>query len=410
MIAIKHPRFVCLVSALQIVVWNPCLIASPPSWHANLTAETRLFLQAPAGNEQDHHAAGLHLQAGGRYPLSSRLRLTAEASVRWDHAYTDPLVTDMRELHAAYTEETWRMRLGMHRVTWGASDVVSVVDIINPVDRIDWLDRPEKRGQPMLAFTIWPPFGQFDLYLLPIFRPFLFPADRSRLRPAKPVASELSLYESGTERQSFDVAMRYRMSWNPVELSLHYFEGRNRLPFLVEPADIPETVRPDAPDDVLIPFYEDLIQLGLDIQWVVADWLWKGEWAYREGYADHYVLGIGGFETPLPLSIPGELRCIAEYAFDSRGKKPTANTILDNDLFVGIRWNGMNAGGTEIRTGMLIDMDGGERVGIAQIQHRTGPRSLLKCNLSIFAGTCDRSLLHLVRKDDYLRVQWTRFF
>ncbi|MFU8779997.1 MAG: hypothetical protein ACNA71_03110 [Kiritimatiellia bacterium] len=267
-------------------------------WFGSLTGEGRLFFQAPQQDDQYHHGGGAVLALGGHYAPSSSYAAAFESHIEYDTSLERSYRIDLREMHASYAEDVWRLRVGSHRVAWGASDVVSVIDVINQRDGLAWPGLSNKLGQPMVMLTIWPARGRLDLYYLPHFREFPFPGDQGRLRPPRAVATEHAIFEAGTASYSHDYAARYSLSGRQMDIALHMFEGRNRMPYLVPDERIPDVIRPEgiARGTVFVPFYEDMLQMGGEMLWAVGSWLWKAEVAWREGFADNYFVGIGGFE------------------------------------------------------------------------------------------------------------------
>ncbi len=381
-------------------------------WQGRGTLETRWFPRSSSLPERRALEYAARLDAGAYYMPHDRVRLAADMWVEWHSSYASFRV-DARELHVGYQEETWRLRVGLDQVNWGASDIFPVVDVVNQRDRFDWPHRSGKLGQPILSLALWPSTGQFDLHIMPFFRPFPFPEADSRLQPLMPIADELAIFETGRQYHSMDVAMRYRVSFAQGDLSIHYFEGRHRFPLLVPETELPDAVRPDPPSATprLIPVYEDILQIGADLQWAIGAWLWKAEAAHREGMLDDYVLGVVGFErtfSPWQGSGAG-LTWIIEYAFDQRGKQPGANTLLDNDIFLGFRWTAAHAAGTEIKGGVLVDLDHQEQIRVLEWSRRVGSQNRVNVEAAHLAPQAS-SPLYAVKHDSFVRMQWVRFF
>ena len=388
--------------------------AAELAWYGSLTAEGRIFFHAPRQDDQYDHGGGAALELGGLYAPSEAFQAAFESYFTYDTSVEDSHRIDLRELHASHIDDAWRLRLGVHRVAWGASDVVSVVDVINQRDGLAWPGLSNKLGQPMVMLTIWPSRGRLDLYYLPAFREFPFPADRGRLRPPRPVATEHAFFETGSSRYSHDYAMRYHLSVHQMDLAFHVFEGRNRTPYLVPDEEIPEEFRPENIErgTVFVPLYENILQIGVEMLWATGAWLWKFEGAWREGLADTYLVGIGGFERSFWGWLGGasELSLIVEYGFDTRGKSETSNALLDNDLFLGGRWSPGDMAGTAFKGGILVDLQTEERVGVLQAERRIGQHTRMGLDALWFRGVGSSSRLYSIRRDDFVRLQLTRYF
>ncbi len=384
------------------------------SWYGSFTAEGRAFAHRSQQEEQRQHAGAGMLVVGMIYTPATSIQGAFESHWAYDTSLDRMYRVDVRELHASYAEDVWRLRVGVHRVAWGASDVVSVIDVINQRDGLAWPGLSNKLGQPMVKLSIWPAHGRLDVYYLPVFREFPFPGERGRLRPARPIATEHAIFETGSTWFSHDYAARYVLSAHRVDMAFHIFEGRNRMPYLVPDERIPDAFRPEGIErgSVFLPLYENILQMGGELHWAAGAWLWKAEAAWREGLADSYMIGISGFERSFWGIWGGanELSLIVEYGFDTRGKSETSNALLDNDLFVGGRWSPGDMAGTEFKGGILVDLQTEERVGVLQAERRIGQYTRIGVDALWFSGIPSGSRLEAIRRDDFVRLQLTRYF
>ncbi len=406
-------------AGVRVLVTASCfmraqLLWASSAWYGSVTAEGRAFFHQPQQEEQNHHGGAGMMVLGWRYAPATRFQGAFESHWAYDPSLERRYRLDVRELHASYSEDVWRLRLGVHRVAWGASDVVSVVDVINQRDGLAWPGLSNKLGQPMVMLSIWPAHGRLDVYYLPAFREFPFPGERGRLRPSRPVATEHALFETGSVWFSHDYAARYTLAAHQVDMALHVFEGRNRMPYLVPDERIPEGFRPAGIESssVFLPLYENILQIGGECHWAAGAWLWKAEAAWREGLVDTYVIGIGGFERSFWGVWGGanELSLIIEYGFDTRGKSETSNALLDNDIFIGGRWAPGDMAGTGFRGGILVDLQTRERVGVLQAERRVGHYTGIGLDALWFSGIPSTSRLEAVRRDDFVRLRLTRYF
>ncbi|EKM26122.1 hypothetical protein VCHENC02_0263A, partial [Vibrio harveyi] len=262
---------------------------------------------------------------------------------RWDSMDDDRTHADIREaLYLTYWDD-YELRVGISKVFWGVTESAHLVDVVNQIDAVEAVDGEDKLGQPMVHFTSIKEWGTLDAMILSYFRERTFAGKDGRLR-FDPVVSDDALYESSREEKHVDVALRYAQMFGDWDLGLSYVYGTNRDPyFRFEQGE-------------LKPYYALMSHVGLDVQGIVGDWLWKLESVYRDSFDNHVgvVTGfeytiVGAFETVWDVGL------IGEYLYDSRGNN--AQNIGQNDVFAGVRLAFNDEDGTEILTGITQDLD-----------------------------------------------------
>lgn len=388
-----------------------CSVSAAPLT-GRVAVDTRLYFRDPAHGAQVRDHAALVVQPRFVHAFGDHYRLTVEPMLRIDSADHRRTLLDAPELNVLYQEEHWHLRTGMHIVHWGATEFVPLIDVINQTDLVAHVDGKTKLGQPMIEFSLLPPIGKLDLYLMPYFRERTFPGRRGRLRPEPLIDMRHPLYESGSPSDTLDLAARFSHSAGPADFGLHIFQGRGRDPLLVPSDLIPEVAREPAPDApvMLVPFYEDIRQIGLDLQWAGGRWLWKLEALRREGFADSFFAATGGFEYALPYPLArSEIGILLEYAYDERGKTAASTSIFDNDVFLGLRVEPQDLRGARVLAGWMSDLDGAEHLLSIEASRRMGENTQLTLETWVLLFSRD-SLLHDIRRDDFIRLQWTRFF
>jgi len=237
---------------------------------------------------------------------------------------------DLREAKFDLALDDWSFTIGADTVFWGKTEAVHLVDIINQTDGVENLDGEDKLGQPMLRVSYLADFGEISAFYLPYFREQTFPGVDGRQRFNPPV-SRTALYDTGAEEWTPSFALRYDGVFGDVDLGLSAFHGLTRDPAF---AIIGGTV---------FPFYEEITQFGVDVQYTSGETLWKGEGIYRLGQRnavfqeEDFVALTGGLEHTLYgiYESNADLGLIAEYAWDSRGD--AALTNFQNDLILGAR-------------------------------------------------------------------------
>ncbi|NAX19706.1 hypothetical protein, partial [Vibrio sp. V39_P1S14PM300] len=251
--------------------------------------------------------------------------------------------SDIREaLYLTYWSD-YELRLGIGKVFWGVTESEHLVDVVNQTDAIEAVDGEDKLGQPMIHFTSIKEWGVVDALLLPYFRERTFAGEDGRLRPTIPVSDD-ALYESSRKEKHVDVALRYAKMLGDWDVGLSYFQGTNRDPYY------------RLQSQQLKPYYAQMSQVGLDVQGIVGDWLWKLESIYRDSEDNHTGV-VSGFEYTWvgALGAVWDVGWIAEYLYDSRGNN--AQTTGQNDLFLGTRFALNDEDGTEVLIGVSQDLD-----------------------------------------------------
>ena len=161
---------------------------------------------------------------------------------------------------------------------------------------------------------------------------------------------------------------------------------------------------------VLIPYYEQINQTGLDAQLVAGQWLWKLEGLHRAGQGDRFFAGVGGFEyTFVGLAETGiDLGVIGEYAYDTRGDD--APTAFQNDAMVGLRLTPNDAASTELLVGVMQDSASSARAISFEASRRIGSNWKVSLEAWGFFDTPSDGVLHSVRGDDYVQLVLAYYF
>lgn len=304
---------------------------------------------------------------------------------------------DIREaLFLTYWDD-YELRIGVGKVFWGVTESAHLVDIVNQTDAIESIDGEDKLGQPMVHLTAIKEWGTLNAMVLPYFRERTFSGIDGRIRPTVPV-SHSAIYESSREEQHVDYAFRYSKMLGDWDIGLSYFQGTNRDPYY-------QLQRGE-----LSPYYAQAKQVGVDIQGIVGDWLWKLESIYRDSLDNHTGL-VSGFEYTIvgPYDTVWDIGLIAEYLYDSRGNN--AQSIGQNDLFVGTRIALNDEDSTEVLIGMTQDLDNSD-VYNAKLEASSRLTNHLKWNVDawLFSNDSPDDLLYFARKDDFIELSLEYYF
>ncbi|MCW8334867.1 hypothetical protein [Vibrio paucivorans] len=304
-------------------------------------------------------------------------------------------------LYLTYWDD-YELRVGVGKVFWGVTESAHLVDVVNQTDAIEALDGEDKLGQPMVHFTAIKDWGTVDAMVLPYFRERTFAGVDGRLRPTIPVSDRV-LYESSREEQHVDFVLRYAQMFGDWDVGVSYFNGTNRDPYYFLNQREGNQVSLD-------PYYAQMQQVGVDVQGIVGDWLLKLESIYRDSYDNHTGV-VTGFEYTWvgPFESYWDVGFIAEYLYDSRGNN--AQSVGQNDVFVGLRFALNDEDGTEVLTGITQDLDNSD-VYSAKLEASSRITNQLKWRVDgwLFENETPDDLLYFARKDDFIEVSLEYYF
>ena len=372
----------------------------------SLNVENRWYPQTGAHHDQRSLSSGF-VAAPQLYLEDDQERsFTLEPFFRYDSG--DPRRThfDLRQAYLLFLGEfgsgEWEVRLGFDRVFWGVAETRNLVDIVNQVDLIEHPDEKTRLGQPMLHVTWSGDWGVFEVFGLPYHRARTLSGRKGRPRLGIVVDDDHIEYESSAEEWHMDVAARYSHSFGPLDLGLSVFEGTSRDPFLI-PGPLDASGRPE----VLIQYYEQIRQFGLDAQLILGSWLLKLEAIERQGARnllgreeDFAAFVVGGeytFHSVLGSVV--DVGVILEWNHDRRGR--TATDKFQDDVFVGARVAFNDLMGTEILASFLVDADQATRAFAFEMSRRLTDRWSLSLEALVFFRIAREDILYDTRRDSF---------
>jgi hypothetical protein len=363
--------------------------------------ELRYFTQSPAwpGQSDQRLAPSLTLSARLSYDFAGGSdRLVFSPYLRADTPVEGRAHADLREAYWLHQGDGWSLTAGIDKVFWGVTESRYLVDIVNQDDMRENLVGGEKLGQPMVNLSFYNDWGNFGFYVLPLFRPRDYRDFGSRLTGPLPIGDPV--YTSPKGRNNIDYALRWSQNLGGWDLGLSYFRGTGREPRLV----------PSGPN--LVPIYDQIDQIGLDVQFTSGAWLWKLEAIDRGGQGPRIQAVTGGFEWTLSGlgGLGADLGLIAEWNYDGRDPVLAPATWYDNDLFLGGRITLNDFNDTSLLIGALIDRDTNARIGLIEGQRRIGENLMLAIDGALFAGGTAPDPVSLIGRDDFLQVSLRWFF
>jgi len=377
--------------------------ASAHDFSGYVAAEGRFFPQAPLDPEQERNSGSLAVQPEYYHEWENGSSFTFVPFARIDSADSERTHFDIRELNYLWLTDFWELRAGIGKVFWGTTEFVHLVDIINQTDGVESVDGEEKLGQPMIQLSILRDWGALEFFVLSYFRERTYPGREGRLRFAAVVDTDNARYENSDEEHHTDFAARYSHTIGDWDFGIYNFNGTGREPTLI--AGLDSAGRP-----VLIPFYEQINQTGLDLQMVAGQWLCKLEAIYRTGQADGFYASVGGFEyTFVNIAATGmDLGILAEGAYDDRGGKAT--TFFENDAVFGLRLAVNDAAGTELLAGFSQDLESSSRSLSLEASRRFGDNWLLSIESRSFFDLPEDDLFYSLRDDGFIQLELAYYF
>ena len=368
----------------------------------NVSLQTRLFPDSPADPRQEHNDVSSAVEVELYHEFTSGSSLTITPFIRLNSGDDARTHWDLREAKYLYLAENWELVLGAGKVFWGATEFVHLVDIINQTDLVESLDGEEKFGQPMVHFSVLRDWGAIDAFILPWFRKRSFAGENGRLRPSLLIDTDRTRYESGAEQAHTDLALRCSQTFGDADVGLYYFIGTGREP----------TLQPLLRGDelVLIPYYEQIQQVGLDIQMVAGNWLWKGEALYRQGQGRAFAATTFGFEYTF-YGIGDsqmDLGLLSEYVFDDRAS--VFASPYNNDIMAGLRLAVNDAESTEILMGIIKDVELSSQFYSVEASRRLGENWKLTLDILVFADIEQKDPVYGMRHDDMLKAEIAYYF
>jgi hypothetical protein len=361
-------------------------------------AEGRHFWQSPRWPGQGSGTEGsLLVQPELRwYGDDGRQRAALVAFARHDGQDEERSHVDLREAYWAREADDWDLLVGVNKVFWGVAESRHLVDIINQTDLVEDVDQEDKLGQPMLNLNLQRDWGRIGLFVMPYFRERTFPGIDGRFRSPLPVDADDPMYESGAGESHVDAALRYSHYIDDLDVGLYLFQGTSREPrFVINDAG-----------DALRPVYDQITQLGLDLQYTHDAWLWKLEAIARDSRSDVFAAVVGGFEYTFYQvgESTHDLGVLLELLYDGRDEDAPP-TVFDNDVFIAARWALNDTQDTAVLAGVVVDSDTGEGFVNVEAERRLGDRLLAELRLRAFANADPGDGLYTISRDDYLQVR-----
>lgn len=321
---------------------------------------------------------------------------------RYDARDDERSHVDIREAYWRFIQDDWEMLIGVNREFWGVTESRHLVNILNQIDQVENIDEEDYLGQLMFTLSMQKDYGRFSLFILPHFRERTFAGSNGRLRGPLVVDKDAVEYESGAEEWHTDIALRYSHFLGDWDIGLSYFYGTGREPTLLPNAD---AVR-------LVPHYDLIHQVGIDLQYTHDAWLWKIEGIVREGQGDTFAATVAGFEYTLfqVANSNADLGLLLEHLYDGRDDEGVPAVGLENDVFAGVRYTFNDIDDTAILAGIITDLEDESNSIRVEAERRVGDNWKIELEAQWFSNTRSNSSTASVKDDDFTTLKISRFF
>ena len=297
---------------------------------------------------------------------------------RYDREDEERSHADVREAAWTYVGDEWSLKAGVSKVFWGVTESRHLVDVVNQTDGVENIDGEDKLGQPMIKVSSEKEWGTVDLFWLPYFRERTFNSVDGRLALPIKVAVDEASYESSAKAWHTDVAIRYSHYIDDLDFAISHFSGTGRDPVLL--------FNQSMTSPAFLPFYEQVDQTGLELQYIYDSWLLKFEGITNKGIGRRYSAAVAGFEyTQVGIFESfADLGWIVEYLFDDRKRDQTVS--FEQDVFLGWRYAFNDADSSEILLGGIVDPKTEEKVYSLEASQRLSNNWKILVQAWVFDG------------------------
>lgn len=400
-------RFQLFSAVIASLLLAPCSsTAEESSWDisADVALQSRVFPGDSRWSGQSSALGQFSIAVSAEFRwrnADGNRRASIIPYLRWDVNDVERSMADLREAYWAFEGDSYELLIGANTVFWGVTESVHLVDVINQTDSVADVDGEDKLGQPMINLELQRDWGRFSFYVLPHFRERTFAGLEGRLRTPLVVDTNRAQYESSDSENHIDYAVRYSHYIGDIDIGVSLFSGTSREPRLL----------PALSGSELLPHYDQIDQLGVDLQYTKDAWLWKLEAILRNGFSETFAAAVSGFEYTFyqVRESDADIGLLIEYQYDDRNSLEPP-TVADNDLFVATRLAFNDTQDTAILAGVGIDLDTSESFFNVEAERRIGEDYVLEIRARAFSGASPNDLTYAFSKDDYLQLQLSRYF
>jgi hypothetical protein len=391
--------------ALTLLCLNT-LVVQADEWSGYIAGEMRYFPESPLSPDQyDDFNLSLSAQPEYHHQWDNGYQtFTFVPFVRLDQHDQERTHFDIRELTWLKARRHWELRLGIRKLFWGVTESQHLVDIINQTDLVENFDTEDKLGQQMINLALIQDWGTVDFFILPGFRERTFPGHKGRLLSGGiPIETDMTRYESGAKEKHLDWAIRWSHTLADWDIGLSHFSGTGRDPRFLPGVNSAGRV-------VLIPYYEQIHQTGLDVQFTQEDLLWKLEMISRDEPLGRFTALTGGLEYTFVgvFDTDADLGLVTEYLFDDRNDN--APTPFENDMMLGLRLALNDVQSTEVLAGGIFDLETQARFFLLEASRRLGEHWKLSLDAYLYSNIPVEDPAYGFRHEDFVQLELAWYF
>ena len=365
--------------------------------------------------QQDSHSQAANVKAD-RVWNEGADSLSVHAFLRREDEDSQRNHFDLRELAWVHAEDLWQFSLGISTVYWGVTESQQLVNIVNQVDLVEAIDGQQKLGQAILSATRQTDSGSLSFYVLPGFRERIFPGKEGRMRIPLLIDSKQASYEAAEGARHIDLALRYQGHYRGLDLALSQFVGTSRDPSFKLTSH-----------GTLQPYYPQISQTSVELEFIADDWIWKLEALRRQGQGDSYTAATLGLEYTRYgiFGSAANLSVYLEYLFDQRDdnlydaifiNQPSdgsATPLFENDFFIGFGFNfndSSSGSDPDLLFSLFIDDTTGARVFAMAANHKLSSNLKLSIEAKAFSGFDSHNFFYFLEEDRFSKITLSWYF
>ncbi len=374
------------------------------------------FLVAPLNDQQHtHYLSGVIQPELIHQWDNSQQQFAFEPFYRYSQFDNRRTHFDIRELNWLKISDNWELRIGISRVFWGSTESEHLVDIVNQTDLVEDLNMEAKLGQPMVNLTLIREWGNLSMFLLPGFRERTFSGSEGRFNssPSLDVANTQFGGQGIAKELSF--ATRWSKSLGNWDWGLSGFHGISREPSVL--------YVPSITGLKIVPQYPKIQQVGLDLQVVQENLIWKLESIVRSGQGPTYNASVGGLEYGFYSIFDSnvDLGLVTEYMYDTRGTRPFKLEleeltkshqliVFQNDFTTGIRIGLNDTQNSEAFIGGTFDVTTSEKFYTMNVKRRLIDNIQMRVEVKFYNNKVINDATYFLRGDNYIRTDLNYLF
>jgi len=284
--------------------------------------------------------------------------------------------------------------LGYRHTFWGVVETRNLVDLINQQDMAAGISSDNRLGAPSISFETYLGSGDLQYWYIPRFREMTF--NEKNAHPGFGLSVLPAQFAHTAGSKAPDHAVRYGNSIGDIDYALSLFDGTSREPL----------IRVNEMDGI-IPYYERMRSIGLELQYTGDSILYKFEGLtgiQGDEFFDAVVLGTekivySVFETQWDMGL------IIEYQYDDR-----AQALLDRIITSGVRLTANDEFDTSLLVLHTIDGNSTQSLFGLEASRRLRSGMTLDLNYSLYHSDVQNQPFYSLIDDSEVRLTLGYYF